>query len=97
MIVYKAQPGLPEPHQVNASGAQMGISDLLEIQLKMLEDVSGVNGALQGNLSNTNVSGTLYTQQTENARTSLIDIMDSFGCFISDSLAMDRSLLLQIS
>ena len=96
VIVYKAQPGMPEPHQVNAAGAHMGISELLEIQLKMLEDVSGVNGALQGNLSSNSVSGTLYSQQTENARTSLFDIMETFGCFIRDSLAMDMSLLHQI-
>ena len=89
VIVYKANPNIPEPHQVNASNANMGISELLEIQLKMLEDVSGVNGALQGNLSSNSVSGTLYNQQTENARTSLIDLLETYRTFIDECRDMD--------
>lgn len=95
VIVYKANPNIPEPHQVNASNTNMGISELLEIQLKMLEDVSGVNGALQGNLSSNSVSGTLFNQQTENARTSLIDLMETYRTFIDECREMDMWLLRQ--
>lgn len=97
VIVYKPQPGGEEPHQVNASNTNMGISELLEIQLKMLEDVSGVNGALQGNVSSNSVSGTLYNQQTENARTSLIDLLETYGTFITDCRDKDLALLRQCS
>lgn len=92
VIVYKAQPGIADPHQVTGNNANMGISELLEIQLKMLEDVSGVTGALQGNLAANSVSGSLYSQQTENAKTSLLDIMETFKSFISDCYSMDKSL-----
>ncbi len=50
----------------------------------MLEDVSGVNGALQGNLANNSISGTLYNQQTQNALISLSDLLDTFASFISE-------------
>lgn len=92
VIVYKSQAGVPDPHQVTGQNTNMGISELLEIQLKMLEDVSGVTGTLQGNLSANSVSGTLYTQQTENAKTSLLDIMQTFKGFITDSYKADESL-----
>ena len=97
VIVYKARPGIPDPHQVNAANANMGISELLDIQLKMLEDVSGVNGVLQGNLSSNSVSGTLFNQQTENARTSLSDILDTFRSFIEAGCEKDLALLNQTS
>ena len=95
VIVYKAKPENPEPRQINSNVANLGISELLEIQLKMMEDVSGVNGILQGNISNGNVSGTLYESQTANAMCSLEDFLATFRIFIKDCAAKDRMLLAQ--
>lgn len=86
VIVYKPRAGSPDPRQVTGNTSNLGICELLDIQLKMLEDVSGVTGALQGNLSNNSVSGTLYNQQTQNALTSLSDLLDSFSSFIESVL-----------
>ena len=97
VITYKAKPGVPEPRQVSGNTSNLGISDLLDIQLKMIEDVSGVNATLQGNLAGNSVSGTLYNQQTENAMTSLVDLMESFDSFITDCLEMESRLLLQVN
>ena len=95
VIVYKADPLRPEPRQINSNLANLGISELLEIQLKMMEDVSGVNGILQGNTNGGNVSGTLYASQTTNAMYSLSDLLETFHTFIRDCAAKDRTLLLQ--
>lgn len=95
VILYKARPDNPEPRQVNGNAANAGISELLEIQLKMMEDVSGVNGILQGNTSGANVSGELYNQQTTNALYSLSDILKTFESFIRDSAAKDKMLVQQ--
>ena len=84
VIVYKPSAG--EPHQVSASANHAGIGELLDIQLKMLEDVSGVNGALQGNVATASMSGTLYNQQTQNSLTSLADLLDSFLSFVASTL-----------
>lgn len=86
VIVYKHEAGVPDPRQVSGNATNIGICELLDIQLKMLEDISGVNGALQGNLSNNSISGTLYNQQTQNALTSLTDLLDTFASFISDAI-----------
>lgn len=92
VITYVPQGGAA-PHQVTGNTAGIGISDLLNIQLKMMEDVSGVNGALQGKLENQTMSGTLYSQQMENSLTSLRDILDSFDSFIEESMAMEALLM----
>ena len=70
----------------------IGIGELLDIQMKMMEDVSGVSGALQGRVESQGMSGTLYNQQTENSLTSLRDILETFDSFISDSLQLERTL-----
>lgn len=92
VIVYRPKAGQPDPRQVSGNATNIGIGELLDIQLKMLEDVSGVNGALQGNLSGSSISGTLYNQQTRNALTSLSDILDTFASFISSSNEKQLSL-----
>ena len=89
VIVYKADPVLPEPKQISGNLANLGISELLEIQLKMLEDVSGVNGILQGNTSGSNVSGALYDSQTTNAMYSLADLLETYRAFIHDCAEKD--------
>lgn len=95
VIVYKADPMRPEPRQINSNLSNIGISELLEIQLKMMEDVSGVNGILQGNTTGSNVSGTLYDSQTTNAMYSLSDLLETFRIFITDCAAKDMELLRQ--
>lgn len=95
VIVYKADPINPEPKQVTGTVSNLGITELLEIQLKMIEDVSGVNGILQGNTSGGNVSGALYNSQTTNALYSLSDLLESFKDFIHDCAVKDTSLLIQ--
>lgn len=86
VIVYKPKTGVPEPKQVSANTANIGIGELLNIQLKMMEDVSGVNGALQGNIDGNAISGTLYSQQTQNSLTSLSDLLETYFSFVEESL-----------
>lgn len=93
VIRYKARTGTPEPRQVSTNSTNVGISELLSVQLKMMEDVSGINAALQGQLNNGSVSGTLYEQQTRHALTGLADIMEGFRAFMKESGLKDIDLL----
>lgn len=93
VILFKPRPGTPLPQQISGNAANIGITELLEVQLRMMEDVSGVNGALQGKLESGAVSGTLYEQQTRHALTGLLDILQSYGCFIRESIRTELLLL----
>ena len=89
VILFRPKAGMPLPQQVSGGASQAGITDLLNIQMKMFEDVSGVNGALEGKLTNSNVSGTLYTQQTRQAMTALLDILESYNSFILEGARLE--------
>lgn len=89
VIAIKAKPGVALPQQIANDSTNIGISELLNLQLKFFEDISGVNGALQGKPGYSNMSGTLYEQQTQNAATSLLDILESFSDFCIDAAYKD--------
>lgn len=90
VILFRPKAGMPLPQQVSGGASQTGITDLLNIQLKMLEDVSGVNGALEGKVTSGSVSGTLYNQQTRQAMTALLDILESYNAFILEGARLDK-------
>ena len=77
------------PQQIANNSTNIGISELLNIQLKFFEDISGVHGALQGRQANSGVSGTLYSQQAQNATMSLLDLLDAFSMFTIDAAYKD--------
>lgn len=89
VVLYHAKPGVPAPTQVANNSTNIGISELLNLQLKFFEDISGVHGALQGRQGATGTSGTLYAQQAQNATTSLLDLLDSFSQFVVDAAYKD--------
>ncbi len=89
IVYYKPKPGVPMPQQIANNSTQIGIYELLSMQLKLMEDISGVNGALQGKPGYAGQSAALYNQQTQNATTSLLDILDSFSDFVRDSALKD--------
>lgn len=93
VILFRPKAGMPLPQQVCGNASQVGITDLLNIQLRMFEDVSGVNGALEGKLSSGSVSGTLFESQTRQAMTALLDILESYGTFILEGALLDARLL----
>lgn len=95
VIMYTAKAGMPVPQQTGGLSAAPGITDLLTLQMKMMEDISGVNSALQGKLESSATSGTLYERQTRNALTSIRDLTATFNHFLTLSQAKDRSLLHQ--
>lgn len=89
VIVFRPHAGHPLPQQISSKATDIGITELLNIQMKMMEDISGVNGALQGKLDSGAMSGTLYSQQTRNSLSALSDLLLCFDDFIKEATAKD--------
>lgn len=89
MIPYRAQGGRM-PTVVNTAGISSGLSDLLAVEMRMIEQVSGVTSALQGQKAATGDNAALYRAQADNAATTLTDIFATFDSFRSQR---DRLLL----
>ena len=54
-----------------------------------MEDISGVNGAMQGRQDYSGMSGSLFSQQAANGQTSLVDILETYNDFVVDSAWKD--------
>lgn len=89
VIVYKPSKSGKVPEQVANNSTNIGIAELLNMQLKFFEDISGVTGALQGKPGYSSESASHYNQQTENATKSLLDLLECFSCFVVDGAYKD--------
>ena len=89
VIAIKTKGTAAVPQQIANNSTNIGITELLNLQLKFFEDISGVNGALQGKPGYAGTSAKLYQQQTQNSTTSLLDLLDSFSMFIIDGAYKD--------
>ena len=59
------------PQQIANNSTNIGISELLHLQLKFFEDISGVNGAIQGKPGYSGMSGK-FIQPTGTKRRDLV-------------------------
>ena len=57
---------------------------MLQIQMKLFEDISGVSNALQGKLSSSTIGAETFQRQIDNATIALADIFETFNAFRSD-------------
>ncbi len=70
-----------EPHQAYSTAGVQGASELLGLEMKLFEQISGVSSALSGQQPQSNQSAALYDAQIQNAAISLMDIFDTFNAF----------------
>ena len=71
------------PQQVVNNGSDVGAYQLLSLEMKLFDEISGVSGALQGREVSASTGSALYERQTENAIIALADIFDTFRSFRS--------------
>ena len=89
VILYKPSKSGRMPQQVANNSTNIGISELLNLQLKFFEDISGVNGALQGKPGYSGTSAAKYSQEAQNATMSLLDMLECFSYFVIDGAYKD--------
>ncbi len=89
VIVYKPSKSGHVPQQIANNSTNIGLHEMLSLQLKFFEDISGVNGALQGKAAFAGESGSHAQMMAQNAATSLVDILDSFNEFVLDASYKD--------
>ena len=67
--------------QLNGHGAIQGDYELLNLQLKLINDISGVNSAMQGKPAASGTAASLYAQQVQNSSLNLKGLFGSFSSF----------------
>ena len=81
VIFANIKPGTQMPTQISTNATNIGASEMLYLQMQMIRDVSGIQGALQGKEPKSNTASSLYAQQAQNSQTNIIDLLESFTEF----------------
>ena len=72
------------PKQISTNATDIGAYEMLQIQMKLFEEISGVNSALQGKLTSAAIGSETFQRQIDNATIALGDIYETFNAFRSD-------------
>lgn len=70
-----------EPHQVSTPAADIGAREMLQTQIQLFEDVSGVNSSLMGRAVSGAVGAERYESELRNSAVSILDLMKTFADF----------------
>lgn len=81
MILYKDKPGVDKPYQISANSTNIGAHELLQLQMQLMQEVSGVHNAIQGMDAKAGTAASLYAQQAQNSTLNSTDYMMFFNGF----------------
>lgn len=79
--VIPYNPAKGEPKQIVSGADQSGAYQLLNTQLQLFQQISGVSGALQGHITNAHTSAALYDSQVQHSAVAILDLLQSFQAF----------------
>jgi hypothetical protein len=83
MILYKDDPKHPDskPFQISANSTNIGAHELLQLQMQLMQEISGIHSAIQGMDAKAGTAASLYAQQAQNATLNSTDYMMFFNGF----------------
>ena len=89
VLMYTPSKSGQVPHQIASNSTNIGIDRLLQIQMGLFEEITGVHGAIQGKSGYSGMSASLYAQQAQNSSQVLLDLLESYSEFIQSSAMKD--------
>lgn len=84
VIKIKLKPGATPPQQVVSRSMPVGIADMINLQMKMLNDIGGVHDAMQGKTAASGTPAGLYQQEVMNAQMNIVDYLESYASFLQE-------------
>ena len=81
VIFYKSNKRGEIPKQISANSTNVGIHETLALQMKLLQEVSGVHSAMQGVAPKAGTPSSLYAQEAQNASLNNLDLMMTYAGF----------------
>lgn len=83
-----------KPEFYTHSAFNIGQTDMLQLQMNMIHEVSGVSGALQGKQPTAGTSFASYAMQSENSTTAIYPIIKKFNGF-EERIALKKCITMQ--
>lgn len=85
LVIYQPKVGSNhKPEVFHNNSTNIGINEMLQLQLGLIDRISTVTGALQGKEAASGTSAARYGMEAQNATTALAAILKSFTSFTED-------------
>lgn len=81
-----------EPHQVVTPVTDIGVREMLQTQISLFEDVSGVSSALMGKAGGAGVGVERFESEVRNATVAVLDLLRTFSHFVETRDRLASSL-----
>ncbi|NOR86294.1 MAG: hypothetical protein GQ527_01665 [Bacteroidales bacterium] len=81
VIKMKLKPNAAIPQQISQNVTNIGANEQLAIQFELMDKISGVSGAMQGQDAKSGTPSSLYAQQALNSSTNSRDVFEVFTNF----------------
>lgn len=91
IVPYKSGAGV-EPHQVVTPVGDIGAREMLQTQISLFEDVSGVSNALMGKAAGAGVGVERFESEVRNATVAVLDLLRTFRHFVATRDSLVASL-----
>lgn len=79
VIKYRAKDGVKQPEQIVARNFNVGQFDMINLQMRLMNDIGGVHDAMQGKSLGAGTPSSLYQQAVHNSQTNILDYVESFA------------------
>ena len=80
-VVLDFKNGAKEPKELGGKLANLGVTELIGMQLKWMQDISGVQPAMQGQSGSSGTPASKYAMEIQQTTLNNRDLMDSFSSF----------------
>ena len=82
VIKIKMKDGAMIPQQLAGHQVNIGQFEMINLMMKMMMDISGVQGAMQGKAPTAGTPASLYNQQVNNSQLNVLDYVESYAWFL---------------
>ena len=82
VIKLKLKDGVTAPVQLTGHQVNIGQFEMINLMMKMMMDISGVQGAMQGKAAVAGTPASLYAQQVSNSQINVLDYSEAFAWFL---------------
>ena len=82
------------PEVITSNAVQIGTTELLNLEMSLVHDITNVSGALQGKTPSSGTSASRYAMETQNSTTSLFSVLSDQTTFM-ENIAKKKCYMIQ--
>lgn len=81
VVVFRPTRTGAMPQQISSNATNIGAWDMLKLEMNLLQQISGISGAVQGHAPKSGTPSSLYAQEAQNSTLNYLVVFEMFKAF----------------